>query len=105
MSNGTEEKKKPMRKGELFAYLADKENLSKRQVREFLDTFIKLAYTQIRKRGAFIIPDLGKFTLQNRKARMGRNPATGEQIKIKAKTVLKFRVAKAAKDACLESAK
>jgi len=93
---------KPMRKSELFARLAEIEDMSKRQVRGFLESLRDLAYKEIKKNGSFILPDLGKFSLKDRKARMGRNPATGEEIKIPAKTVLKFRVAKAVKDACLD---
>jgi DNA-binding protein HU-beta len=58
-----------------------------------------LAYKEVRKNGEFIVPGIGKLVKVQRKARMGRNPATGAQIKIAAKTVVKFRVAKAAKDA------
>jgi DNA-binding protein HU-beta len=63
-----------------------------------------LAYREAKK-GEFVVPGLGKLVKQKRKARMGRNPATGETIKIAAKTVLKFRIAKAAKDAVLGATK
>ena len=58
-----------------------------------------MAYKEVKKNGEFIVPGIGKLVKVQRKARMGRNPATGAQIKIAAKTVVKFRVAKAAKDA------
>ena len=64
----------------------------------------ELAYREAKK-GEFVLPGLGKLVKQKRKARMGRNPATGATIKIPAKTVLKFRIAKAAKDAVLGAAK
>ncbi len=94
--------KKPMRKSQLIATLAESEDLSKSQVRGFFESLNRLAFLEIKKSGSFALPELGKFTLKDRKARMGRNPATGAKIKIPAKTVLKFRVAKAAKDACLD---
>jgi len=62
---------------------------------------VELAYQQVKKNGEFVVPGIGKLVKVDRKARMGRNPATGEQIQIPAKTVVKFRVAKAAKDAVL----
>ena len=88
---------KPMTKAQLTATLAEKNDLTKKQVVEFLDTLAQTAYNEAKK--GFTIPGLGKLVLVKRKARAGRNPATGEAIKIPAKTVLKFRIAKAAKDA------
>ena len=67
--------------------------------RSTLEALVALAYKNAKN--SFTIPGLGKIVLVNRKARMGRNPATGETIKIAAKRVVKFRVAKAAKDAIL----
>ena len=90
---------KKMSKTQIVAHLADKLGLTKRQVAEGLDELVQLAYKQAKN--SFTIPGLGKLVVVNRKARMGRNPATGEQIKIPAKRVLKFRIAKAAKDAIL----
>lgn len=93
---------KPMRKSQLFAALAESQEMSKRQVRGFFEALNKIAHEELSNgSGAFVLPDLGKFSLKDRKARMGRNPATGEKIKIPAKTVLKFRVSKALKDAVL----
>jgi DNA-binding protein HU-beta len=64
-----------------------------------LDHLSQLAVTEVKKNGVFVVPGLGRLVRVERKARMGRNPATGESIKIPAKKVVKFRVAKAAKDA------
>lgn len=77
--------------------LATNTGLTKVQVRSFLESQSALAYKHAKN--GFTIPGLGKLVLVNRKARMGRNPATGEAIKIPAKRVVKFRVAKAAKEA------
>ena len=71
------------------------------QVNEFIETLTTIAYRDTKKKGAFTLPGVGKLVLVKRKARKGRNPATGEEIQIKAKTVVKFRVAKACKDAIL----
>lgn len=79
------------------------EGLTKKQVNGVLDSLVALAYKEAKN--SFTIPGLGKLVLVKRAARMGRNPATGETIKIPAKTVLKFRVAKAAKDAVVGGGK
>lgn len=89
--------KKAMTKAQIVAALAEKTGLSKKEVANVLDAQTKLAYREAKN--GFTIAGIGKLVIVNRKARMGRNPATGEQIKIPAKRVLKFRVAKAAKDA------
>jgi DNA-binding protein HU-beta len=73
--------------------------LTKKQVKGLLTTIAELAYKEAKN--GFVVPGLGKIVLVKRKARLGRNPATGATIKIAAKTVVKFRVAKAAKDAIL----
>ena len=78
--------------------LADKLEMTKKDVNGFIETLTELAYKETKKKGSFTLPGIGKLVLQKRKARMGRNPQTGEEIKIKAKTVVKFRVAKACKD-------
>ena len=88
---------KPMTKAQLVSSLAEKNDLSKKQVDAFLGALTEIAYKEAKK--GFTIPGIGKLVVVRRKARMGRNPATGETIKIPAKTVLKFRIAKAAKDA------
>jgi DNA-binding protein HU-beta len=88
---------KPLTKAQLIATLADKTELSKKQITDVLNAQMELAYGEAKN--GYTIPGIGKLVVVNRKARMGRNPATGETISIPAKRVLKFRVAKAAKDA------
>lgn len=88
-----------MTKSQLLSVLADSTGLSKKDVGGLLDELASLAYKEVKKSGEFVVPGFGKLVKAHRKARMGRNPATGEAIKIKAKTVVKFRLAKAAKDA------
>jgi len=73
--------------------------------RQFLEELAKTALQETKKNGIFVLPGIGRLVKSNRKARMGRNPATGETIKIPAKIVVKFRVAKAAKDAIAPSGK
>lgn len=90
-----------MTKSQLFNVLAEETGKSKKEVNEFMDKLTELAYNEVRNNGEFTIPGVGKLVKVDRQARMGRNPATGEQIQIPAKTVVKFRVAKAAKDAVL----
>ena len=90
-----------MTKTQTIAALAEKTGLAKAQVGEFLEEFAKLAYVEAKD--GFTIPGIGKLVLVNRKARMGRNPATGETIQIPAKTVVKFRVAKACKESVLSA--
>ncbi len=89
---------KPLTKAQFVTTLSEKLDLTKKDVSNFLDTLNDIAYKETKKNGAFTLPGLGKLVLVKRKARMGRNPATGETIKIKAKTVVKFRVAKVCKD-------
>ena len=79
--------------------LADKCDLNKRVAKDFLDNLAALAVKEVKKSGVFIVPGIGRLVKTARKARMGRNPATGQAIKIPAKRVVKFRVAKACKDA------
>lgn len=90
-----------MTKSETLQYLADKLGKTRKEVSEIMDTIVELAYMETKKNGEFTIPGLGKLQKKHRDARMGRNPATGESISIPAKTVVKFRVAKAAKDSIL----
>jgi len=89
---------KMMTKSQLASHLADKFGFSKKTSNEVLDEIASVAVTQTKKVGAFTLPGLGKLVKAHRKARMGRNPMTGAAIKIPAKTVVKFRVAKACKD-------
>jgi len=88
-------------KSQLLNVLADKTEMSKKDVATFLDTLANLAYSEVKSSGEFTMPGIGKLIKKKRAAREGRNPATGETIQIPAKTVVKFRVAKAAKDAVL----
>ena len=88
-----------MTKSQLITRLAEKTEVSKKQVAALLDQLAALAYKEAKN--GFTLPGLGKLVVVNRKARIGRNPATGEPIKIPAKRALKFRVAKAAKDSVL----
>ncbi|MEJ0021964.1 MAG: HU family DNA-binding protein [Candidatus Doudnabacteria bacterium] len=92
---------KGMTKSEVLNAVAEKTGKSRKEVAEFIDAVVGVAYEETKKSGEFTIPGLGKLLKKHREARMGRNPATGESIKIGAKTVVKFRVAKAAKDAIL----
>jgi DNA-binding protein HU-beta len=88
-----------MTKTQLVRQMAEKSELTNKQAAAFLDLLAETAVKETKKTGIFVIPGLGRLVKADRKARMGRNPQTGEAIKIKAKTVVKFRVAKAAKDA------
>jgi DNA-binding protein HU-beta len=90
---------KALSKSQIESALAEKHSITKKQAGEILASIAELAYKNAKN--TFTVPGLGKLVLVNRKARMGRNPATGEAIKIAAKRVVKFRVAKAAKDAIL----
>ena len=90
-----------MTKTELQSALAEATQTDKRTAGVFLDTLSALAYKEIKKNGEFVLPGFGKLVKQKRKARTGFNPKTQQKIKIPAKTVVKFRVAKAAKDAVL----
>ena len=90
---------KALSKSQIAAEIADKNGITKKAAAEILEIIAQLAYKNAKN--TFTLPGLGKLVLVNRKARMGRNPATGEAIQIKAKRVVKFRVAKAAKDAIL----
>jgi DNA-binding protein HU-beta len=90
---------KALTKSQIAATLAEQHGITKKQAGEILVSIVELAYKNAKN--SFTIPGLGKLVLVNRKARMGRNPATGAAIKIPAKRVVKFRVAKAAKDAIL----
>lgn len=92
---------KPMTKSQLTSTIAEKIGVTKKVAAEFLDELADVAYSEAKSAGQFTLPGLGKLVLDNRKARTGRNPATGETIQIPAKRVVKFRVAKACKDAIL----
>ncbi len=88
-----------MSKSQIAAAIADKAGIKKKQAAEILEHLAQLAYKNAKN--TFTLPGIGKLKLKNRAARIGRNPATGEQIQIPAKRVVKFTVAKACKDAIL----
>lgn len=90
-----------MTKSQLMTVLSETTSLSKKDVVTLMDGLASLAYKEVKKNGEFVLPGFGKMVKAKRAARMGVNPATGEKIKIAAKTVVKFRLAKAAKDAVL----
>ena len=92
--------KKPMTKAQIITTLAEQADLTKKVVADLLENLVQLAYKEAKL--GFTVPGLGKLVVAKRKARLGRNPATGEAIKIPAKTVCKFRMAKACKDAVLK---
>ena len=94
---------KSLTKSQIIGAVAETTGLTKKQAAATLEAIVNLAYKNAKN--SFTLPGLGKLVLVNRKARMGRNPATGEAIKIAAKRVVKFRVAKAAKDAILGAKK
>jgi DNA-binding protein HU-beta len=90
---------KPLTKSQIIGAVAETAGLTKKQAAITIEALVNLAYKNAKN--SFTLPGLGKLVLVNRKARMGRNPATGATIKIAAKRVVKFRIAKAAKDAIL----
>lgn len=92
---------KPMTKAQFMTMLAEKSGMSKKEVATMWDMLVQLMYKHTKDDGEVTLPGIGKLQKKHRAARTGRNPATGQQIQIPAKTVLKFRVAKQAKDAIL----
>ena len=90
---------KAMTKSAIVAGVAEAAGINKKQADAAIEALVKMAYKNAKV--GFTVPGLGKLVLVNRKARMGRNPATGATIKIAAKRVVKFRIGKAAKDAIL----
>jgi len=97
--------KKPMTKSQIVSHFAEKFELSKRTSGTIIEEVAALAIAETKKTGSFTVPGIGKLVLAKRKARMGRNPATGQAIKIPAKTVVKMRIAKAAKEAIVPKKK
>jgi len=87
-----------MTQTQLVRSLAESCEVPNKTARQFLDCLGSMAIGEVKKSGVFVLPGLGRLVRVDRKARMGRSPATGEAIKIPAKKVVKFRVAKAAKD-------
>lgn len=88
-----------MTQTQLVTMLSNSCDVNKKVSRQFLDSLATVAIKEVKTNGVFVVPGLGRLVRVDRKARIGRNPATGEQINIPAKKVVKFRVAKAAKDA------
>ena len=88
-----------MTKTQIIKAMAEKLATERKQIQTFFDALAEMATEQTREAGEFTIPGLGKLVKAERKERMGRNPATGEEMKIAAKTTVKFRIAKAATDA------
>jgi DNA-binding protein HU-beta len=88
-----------MTQSQIVQTLADKCEITKKTSKGMMDCLAQTAISEVKKNGAFVVPGIGRLVRVDRKARMGRNPATGEAIKIPAKKAVKFRVAKAAKDA------
>jgi DNA-binding protein HU-beta len=97
--------KKPMTKSQIVSHFVGKFELTKKTASGIIDEVAALAVSEAKKAGSFTLPGIGKLVLVKRKARMGRNPATGEAIKIPAKTVVRMRVAKAAKEAIVPGRK
>lgn len=93
--------KKPLTKSQIASHISEAAGITKKAAAGILDQIAALAYKETKKKGEITLPGLGKLVLQRRKARKGRNPATGQEIKIPAKKVVKFRVAKACKDSIL----
>lgn len=90
-----------MTKSQLMTYLSEKSEMPKKDVIAFMELLTETAYNEVKTNGEFTFPGIGKLVKKHRNARQGRNPATGETIQIAAKTVVKFRVAKAAKEVVL----
>jgi len=96
---------KKMSKTQLLTELAGATETNKKTAAAFIDALSTIAYREAKKAGEFTIPGVGKLVKKQTKARTGRNPATGAEIQIPAKTVIRFRVAKAAKDAVIGAKK
>src|SRR4030042_6696940 len=93
--------KKPMTKAQIVSHIAQECGIAKKDAVAALEGLVALAVSQTKKVGVFVLPGIGKLVLVQRKARLGRNPATGEPIKIPAKKVVKMRIAQECKDAIL----
>lgn len=92
-----------MGKTELFAHFGDRFGMKRTEVRDFFEELQQLAEAEIKRAGEFTLPGIAKLVRQERPARVGRNPATGEQIQISAKTVVKARIAARLQDAVLDA--
>src|SRR5438876_11396744 len=93
--------RKRIAQSEVFKHCEEKTEMKRAQVKEFFDELYNLASSEVKTNGEFVLPGFGKLVKSERKAREGRNPATGETIQIPAKTTLKFRVGKSMKDSVL----
>jgi DNA-binding protein HU-beta len=93
--------KKRMTQSEVINHFAEKYGMKRAQVKQMFEDISGLAVSEVKSNGEFVLPGFGKLVRSERKAREGRNPATGETIQIPAKTTLKFRVGKAMKDSVL----
>lgn len=96
---------KRMTQSQLVGKMADACGVSKKVAKQFVETYAATAVSETKKSGMFVMPGIGRLVRVDRKARMGRNPATGEPIKIAAKKVVKFRVAKAVRDSIVPKKK
>ncbi len=101
----TNKSSKRMSQSEIINHFAEKFELKRAVVKEVFDELAALAGSEVKKNGEFVLPGFGKIVLAKRKARVGRNPATGESINIPAKTTLKFRIGKAMKDSVVPAKK
>ena len=93
---------KPLTKSQLSSSLAEKVGVTKADAKTMIDSLASILCEEVKAKGEFTIPGIGKMVVSNRSARTGRNPATGEVINIPARKVLKFRVAKACRDSVLD---
>ena len=93
--------KKRMTQSEVINYFSESTGMKRAQVKDFFEQLSGLAAREVKSNGEFVVPGIGKLVKSDRKAREGRNPATGETIQIPAKTTLKFRVGKSMKDSVL----
>lgn len=98
-------KPKPLNKAQIVTELSNKLGSSKKDIASFLDALVELAYKETKKNGAFVIPGIGKMVLRKTKKRKARHPQTGEIIEVPAKTVVRFSVFKACKEAIVPSKK
>ncbi|HYR78177.1 MAG TPA: HU family DNA-binding protein [Pyrinomonadaceae bacterium] len=101
MATSTATGKKRMTQSDVINYFAERTGMKRAQVKQLFEDLANLATSEVKGNGEFVLPGFGKLVRSERKAREGRNPATGETIQIPAKTTLKFRVGKAMKDSVL----
>ncbi len=105
MATTTKSNGKKMTQSEVVNYFAEKFEMKRTQVKELFEEMANLAVAEVKRNGEFVLPGFGKLVKATRKARDGRNPATGETIKIPAKTTVKFRIGKAMKDSVVPAKK